>query len=524
MENQPSKEDIESVFNSLRSIPGNKVCFDCNAKNPTWSSVTYGIFICIDCSAIHRSLGVHLTFVRSTQLDTNWTWLQLRQMQLGGNSNAMQFFCQHNCSTMDVQKKYNSRAAQLYKDKLNQAALASLKSNPQLDISASHDHHDKTNIKATMDIFSEHEQLAAKEVPIEEDFTPKITKKERVNLEDGPKVDCLNSELNTSGAAKTSNLMARKQPAKKGLGGVKKSGLGATKVKANFADLEREAELAEESRLVAAEESLKAVARSAQERSEQEAAVKLAYKDISDQQHKQEERLRKQDPKKADQFERLGMGVMSKSGISHSALSDMQTIEQENLPTAPSTLSSLGKLRLTDTESFFDDHGFGGGSFHSSGFGGFGSGNGGGGGSKLDAYLSEAKSNKDSWCIIDDPPEKPKSKSTERPVRTIIESSSSDEARKKFGNAKAISSDQYFGDKGDDYETKANLNRFQGSSSISSAELFGNDREVPPASSLSNYDMEDVKESVRQGVTKVAGKLGSLANGLMSSIQDRYGY
>nr|CAI5831180.1 unnamed protein product [Callosobruchus analis] len=330
-------------------------------------------------------------------------------MQLGGNSNALQFFSQHNCSTMDVQKKYNSRAAQLYKDKLNQAAIASLKSNPQLHISTSHDHHDKSNTKATMDIFSEHEQLAAKDVPIEEDFTPKITKKEMVNVEDGPKVDCLNSDLNTSGAGKTSNLIARKQPAKKGLGGVKKSGLGATKVKANFAQLEREAELAEESRLVAAEESLKAVARSAQERSEQEAAVKLAYKDISDQQHKQEEQLRKQDPKKADQFERLGMGVMSKSGISHSALSDMQTIEQENLPTTPSTLSSLGKLRLTDTESFFDDHGFGGGSFHSGGFGGFAGGN---GGSKLDAYLSEAKSNKDrdSWCIIDDPPEKPKSR------------------------------------------------------------------------------------------------------------------
>ncbi|XP_036993061.1 arf-GAP with coiled-coil, ANK repeat and PH domain-containing protein 2 isoform X1 [Artibeus jamaicensis] len=60
----------ESALQRVQCIPGNTSCCDCGLADPRWASINLGITLCIECSGIHRSLGVHFSKVRSLTLDT----------------------------------------------------------------------------------------------------------------------------------------------------------------------------------------------------------------------------------------------------------------------------------------------------------------------------------------------------------------------------------------------------------------------------------------------------------------------
>ncbi|KAL7825438.1 hypothetical protein AOLI_G00326450 [Acnodon oligacanthus] len=91
---------------------GNHRCCDCGEAEPRWASVNLGITVCIECSGIHRSLGVHLSKVRSLTLDS-WDPEQLKLLCVLGNDVINSVY---ECSPSDGLEKPDPQSSRQVKE------------------------------------------------------------------------------------------------------------------------------------------------------------------------------------------------------------------------------------------------------------------------------------------------------------------------------------------------------------------------------------------------------------------------
>jgi ADP-ribosylation factor GTPase-activating protein 1 len=101
------------------------VCFDCGSLDPDWASVSHGTLVCLKCAGRHRTLGVHVSRIKSLTMDA-WEPQHVAAMLLSGNKQVKDFFTKSNIQNSPIEDLYrHTRAAEFYRKKLQEQVCVS---------------------------------------------------------------------------------------------------------------------------------------------------------------------------------------------------------------------------------------------------------------------------------------------------------------------------------------------------------------------------------------------------------------
>ena len=90
-EDAEEAEALKQAMIRFLLCPSNMKCADCAAKishrNEAWASVNLGVIVCFECAAVHRSLGVSVSRIKSVVFD-RWDAQSTRALVEAGNDRA----------------------------------------------------------------------------------------------------------------------------------------------------------------------------------------------------------------------------------------------------------------------------------------------------------------------------------------------------------------------------------------------------------------------------------------------------